>query len=76
MRSAYDAATELCPYCNTECEAEYTDVGVGLVQTSPFMCESCHSIQIGPYDIHDKPLTAREQETGWYEPTIEEEKET
>lgn len=34
MRSPYEISDVLCPYCGTPCEAEYVDVGVGLVQVA------------------------------------------
>ena len=57
-----------CPYCgNTECEADWCDVGVGFVQCAPFYCEGCGACEIGAYD---KPveLDTDEKRTGWYKP--------
>lgn len=45
---AYDEPTENCPYCGSECEADWVDVGVGSVQCAPYHCESCGSSEIGP----------------------------
>lgn len=70
---------ENCPYCETECEADWVDVGVGFVQCGPFYCIECEASQIGPNDpIFDpdknyhnpegRELTDREKETWWYEP--------
>lgn len=40
-----------CPYCPGEMEADYVDVGVGMVQCGPFHCYECGSSEIGPeYD--------------------------
>lgn len=58
---------ELCPYCGSECLADFADVGVGMVQCGPFHCENCHASQIGPYD-EPRELSEREQKTGWYKP--------
>ena len=59
--------TEKCPYCNTECYADWVDVGVGAVQCQPYHCENYYAYEIGP---HDEPceLTPEENETGWYKP--------
>lgn len=56
-----------CPYCGEEAEAEFVDIGVGLQQSTPYGCPSCHAVQIGPHD-ELKELTEREKKTGWYEP--------
>ena len=57
-----------CPYCGyTECEAEFVHNGVGYQQAGPYGCESCHAVEIGPFD-EDKVLTENEKRTGWYEP--------
>ena len=61
---------EPCPYCNTPCEADWCDVGVGLVQCGPFHCESCGASEIGPYD-KERPLSVEEKRTGWYAPGAE-----
>jgi len=56
-----------CPYCgNTECVAEWTDVGVGYIQHAPYCCADCRAVQIGAYD-GDVP-TPQEKELGWYAP--------
>lgn len=80
---AYDTRSEKCPYCGTECEADWVDVGVGLVQCGPFHCENCHASEIGPeikkwyvYDFEEDkaiwkeghPFSEKEIETGWYDP--------
>lgn len=66
----YDAWKErrTCPYCGcTQCEADWVDIGVGLVQCSPFYCDDCGACEIGGYD---KPveLTEQEKKSHWYEP--------
>ncbi|QXV72933.1 hypothetical protein [Edwardsiella phage PVN06] len=58
----------VCPYCGYEkCEADFCDVGVGLVQCGPYHCDRCHAIEIG---VYDKPsqLSNEEEEKGWYAP--------
>lgn len=59
--------TEKCPYCGTECTADFVDIGVGYQQCGPYHCEGCGASQIGPYD-RDRPLSADEKRTGWYGP--------
>lgn len=80
---AYGTPTEKCPYCGEECEADWVDVGVGMVQCGPYHCLNCGASQIGPewsdWHIYDKekgtyvlkeghPFSEREIQTGWYEP--------
>lgn len=57
-----------CPYCgNDQCEADWVDNGVCLVQCSPFYCDECTACQIGPFD-EPTELTDKEKQTDWYEP--------
>ncbi|WP_301171055.1 hypothetical protein [Brevibacillus nitrificans] len=80
---AYDTPSKDCPYCGTTCEADWVDVGVGMVQCGPYHCESCHASEIGPeyfdcseYDNEKgryvfkegHPFSDKEIETGWYDP--------
>lgn len=48
--------TENCPYCNSVCDADWCDVGVGMVQCGPFHCVQCGASQIGPYDNTVNPF--------------------
>lgn len=67
MRGAYETPTEKCPYCGTECHAEFVDIGVGMQQVSPYACDECHAVQVGIYD--DFESNQRYDEfTGWYRP--------
>ena len=60
--------TETCPYCkNPTCEADWTDVGVGYIQTSPYVCHDCGAFEIGPHD--NRTPEPEEKTTGWYKPT-------
>ena len=59
--------TEACPYCNTLCEADFVDIGVGFTQCDPYHCPSCGASEIGPHDA-PRELSADEQRTGWYGP--------
>lgn len=67
MASAYDTPSKPCPYCRTECEADWVDVGVGMVQCGPYYCDDCGASQIGPHDSERK-LSEQELKTGWYAP--------
>lgn len=56
---------ETCPYCQCpDCEADWCDVGVGMVQAGPFHCHLCGASQIGPYD--ENTLDPDEKRTGWF----------
>lgn len=61
---------ENCPYCNTECHADFVDIGVGMQQVGPYHCNACGATQIGPND-RARQLTDLETETGWYGPDSE-----
>lgn len=57
----------ICPYCGfPACEADWVDIGVGEDQCGPYHCPVCKASEASIYDT--RSLTAREQETGWYEP--------
>lgn len=47
---AYDTPLEKCPYCGTDCEADWVDVGVGMVQCGPYYCQECRASEIGSCD--------------------------
>jgi len=50
-------------------EADYVDVGVGMVQCGPFHCENCGASQIGPEANRagfEDTVTADEKRTGFY----------
>ncbi len=67
-KSIWKPDLAICPYCGDEsCEADFCDVGVGLVQCGPYHCESCGAIEIGAYDKKVE-LSAEEEEFGWYKP--------
>lgn len=59
-----------CPYCNTLCDADWVDVGVGFVQCGPYHCEACGASEISSYD-KDRSLSDKEKDTGWYSPGSE-----
>lgn len=62
--------TEECPYCQTVCDADFVDVGVGEVQCGPFHCDECGASQIGPCD-EERILTEDEKKYNWYSPASE-----
>lgn len=44
----YDEPKQNCPYCKAEMEADWVDVGVGIVQCGPYHCRVCGASEIGP----------------------------
>lgn len=63
---------EPCPYCGSDCHAEFVDVGVGMVQCGPYRCEECHAYELkAGYDGDPETWTTKEQDTGWREPSVE-----
>ena len=68
-RGAYEQPTRPCPYCQAMCDADFVDVGVGLVRCGPYHCEQCGASEIGPND-EERSLTTQER-TGWYAPNTE-----
>lgn len=45
---AYDTSQRQCPYCQSMMDADFVDIGVGMVQCGPYHCLSCHASEIGP----------------------------
>lgn len=45
---AYDTPSKPCPYCRMDMEADWVDVGVGMVQCGPYHCWNCGASEIGP----------------------------
>ena len=64
--SAYDPPKAHCPYCNSVCEADFVDVGLGLVQCGPYYCGNCGASEASSRD--SRARTPKEEETGWYLP--------
>jgi hypothetical protein len=60
--------TRQCPYCGEQCEAQFTDVGVGYEQTGPYRCNLCYAVEMGPFDEPERELTAEETRLRWYAP--------
>jgi hypothetical protein len=67
FKGAYSEPKAICPYCSFAfCEADYVDVGIGVVQCGPYYCPNCKASEISSRD--KRKLTEKEEETGWYEP--------
>ena len=67
MSNPYNTSTMPCPYCQFPMEADWVDVGVGMVQCGPYHCENCNASQIGPeYDEVMHTLSEQEKKTGFY----------
>ena len=67
MRSAYETPSSPCPYCGTDCDADWVDVGVGMVQAGPYHCVNCGASEAGPHE----DTSARDdydRTYGWYKP--------
>jgi hypothetical protein len=65
---AYDGPSTraTCPYCGfANCEADWVDVGVGMVQCGPYVC-GCGASEVGSHDTNE--LDADEERTGWFKP--------
>jgi endogenous inhibitor of DNA gyrase (YacG/DUF329 family) len=71
MASIEDADV-FCPYCGSECEAEWVDLGIDIVQAGPFCCPSCEASEIGGF-AEDETYSEQELQTGWFEPAREKE---
>jgi hypothetical protein len=48
MMGVYDTNLRECTYCGCPCDADYVDVGVGMVQCGPYHCTACGATEIGP----------------------------
>ena len=68
---AYDTPVKPCPYCGEMMDADWVDVGVGMVQCGPYHCFSCGGSEIGPeWEKVKDSLTDAERETGFYKGKI------
>lgn len=67
MRGAYETPPQPCPYCGEECQADWCDVGVGMVQVGPYVCMNCRASEASAYgDGSQRP--DYDAATGWYLP--------
>jgi hypothetical protein len=64
---SYSQPKQNCPYCDSVCEADFVDVGVGMMQCGPYCCHNCMASSIGGFDS-PRNLSEIEQKTGWYAP--------
>lgn len=63
----YSTPKAICPYCEyRDCEADYVDVGVGMIQCGPYFCFRCKASEVSYLDKRE--LTEKEEATGWYAP--------
>lgn len=66
-RGPYSEPVAICPYCSYPgCEADYVDVGVGLIQCGPYFCPQCEASEASSLDTRVR--TDEENRTGWYAP--------
>ena len=56
-----------CPYCQQTCFAPFTDIGVGMMQTGPFVCDACGAIQFSPGEDFSK-ADPQEYAVGFWRP--------
>lgn len=69
--TAYDMPMRPCPYCEELMDADWVDVGVGMLQCGPYHCFACKASEIGP-ELENIRHTLDEDElrTGFYKSRI------
>jgi len=69
---AYDTPSKECPYCKEKMEADWVDVGVGMVQCGPYHCYACGASEIGPelYDWYNTDPAGPNQFLNELEPKL------
>lgn len=68
---AYDTPQLNCPYCENMMDADWVDVGVGMVQCGPYHCFACNASEIGPErDKVEHTLDKDEKRTNFYKGRI------
>ena len=80
MNNPYSTPQQPCPYCQAPMDADWVDIGVGMVQCGPYHCFSCNASEIGrEAGEHDESgkwvqadlkLDADEERTGFYKGRI------
>lgn len=65
---AYDTPACDCPYCGASCEADWVDIGVGMVQGGPYHCLDCGASEASPHDSDRETREDYDREFGWYKP--------
>ena len=68
MRRAYETPSEPCPYCGSDCEADWCDVGIGMAQVGPYVCMACMASEASAYSDDWKARKDYDPATGWYRP--------
>lgn len=74
--SAYHIKPMACPFCQFPMEADYVDVGIGMVQCGPYCCDNCRASECGPEYNGSKEsadaldLDAEERKFGFYKNKI------
>lgn len=55
-----------CPYCgSSNVEADFVDIGVGMMQCGPYCCFDCHAYQLSPEE-RQRDVTEEEYHVGWH----------
>ena len=68
MRGAYETPAQPCPYCGADCEADWCDIGVGMVQVGPYVCLACMASEASAYNDARDARYDYDPATGWYQP--------
>lgn len=68
MRGAYETPSQPCPYCRESCDADWCDVGVGMVQVGPYVCLNCKASEASTYSDNRETREDYDPATGWYRP--------
>lgn len=69
--------TSPCPYCGLAMECDEVDVGVGMVQCGPYLCDFCGASEMGPEKVYpNQPRPFTEKDQIWWDSTTEEERAT
>ena len=45
-KSVWDTPSKPCPYCGSECEADWVDIGVGMQQCGPYYCAKRQTVAL------------------------------
>lgn len=67
MRGAYETPQSQCPYCQSMCDADWCDVGVGMQQVGPYYCHDCGASEASAFGKPEE-RPDYDHETGWYRP--------
>lgn len=50
------------------CDADWCDVGVGMVQSGPYWCANCGASEASAYNENAESRPDYDAKTGWYRP--------